>query len=66
MNSNLEAIELSALTQVTGGKDKQPQQPQQPQPADETSWIKNTVKCTRIGGPVLGALCGILTPTPAN
>lgn len=64
MTHNLESIDLSILTQVAGGQ-QQPR-PQQPQPADQTKWIKNTVKCTRIGGPLLGAVCGILTPTPAN
>jgi hypothetical protein len=63
MTNNLEALEVSALHQVTGGKDAP--QPK-PQKADETKWIKNTIKCTKIGGPLLGAACGILTPTPAN
>ena len=56
---------------------KQPTQPvQHPQPTQtptqtqphgnsDTQWISNTVRCARIGGPVLGAICGILTPTPA-
>jgi hypothetical protein len=65
MTSNLEAIEVSALNQVSGGKDQPPAQPK-PEKADETKWIKNTIKCTKIGGPLLGAACGILTPTPAN
>jgi hypothetical protein len=65
MNNQLEAIELSTLDQVAGGADKPQSQQPAPQPSDQTQWIKNTVKCTRIGGPVLGAVCGILTPTPA-
>ena len=62
MTNNFESIDIAILDQVAGGEQKP--QPK-PQPADETKWIKNTVKCTRIGGPILGAICGALTPTPA-
>ncbi|HEX3764991.1 MAG TPA: hypothetical protein VHW23_40125 [Kofleriaceae bacterium] len=64
MTQTFESIDAVALTQVSGGEQKQPSQPQ-PKPSDQTQWIKNTVKCTRIGGPLLGAACGILTPSPA-
>jgi hypothetical protein len=71
MTHNFESIDLAMLTQVAGGKQQQPppqpqprQQPQ-PRPADDSQWIRNTVKCARVGGPLLGALCGVLTPSPA-
>ena len=75
--THFQTIDVVTLTQVNGGQQRPapptpprpPQQsrpPQQPQPADETRWIRNTVRCARVGGPVLGALCGILTPTPAT
>lgn len=86
MTTNFFALDLEALSVVTGGADKpaqpqqqqpQTQQPQtqqprpqpQPQPQphgnSDTQWITNTARCARVGGPILGALCGIFTPTPA-
>jgi hypothetical protein len=70
--SNFHSITLAQLDCVTGGADTQaapapapaPTQPA-PQGGSDTQWIRNTVNCTRIGGPVLGAICGALTPTPA-
>jgi hypothetical protein len=75
--SNVQAITLVQLNCVTGGADAKPAAPttpapQQPAPqpaptggGNDTQWIKNTINCTRIGGPVLGAICGIMTPSPA-
>ena len=74
----LQHLDITQLAAVTGGaaatptpppppKPQQPQQPpQQPkQGGPDTQWIQNTISCARIGGPILGALCGVLTPSPA-
>ena len=49
-----------------------PTQQTAPRPAPPTSngrpkldVVCNTAFCARYGGPVAGAICGILTPTPA-
>lgn len=67
------SVDVVSLSLVTGGQQaqqpSQPQapapQPQQPRGGNDTQWISNAAKCARVGGPVLGAICGALTPTPA-
>jgi hypothetical protein len=71
MTSRFVSIDLGQLRSVTGGADAptappQPPPPQpQPQPGSNTQWMQNAASCARIGGPVLGAICGAMTPTPA-
>jgi hypothetical protein len=70
MTSNFASIDLGQLVSVTGGADAPaapPPPPPQPQPqgGSSTQWIQNTATCTRIGGPILGAICGVMTPSPA-
>lgn len=65
MTNQLQTIDVVTLTEITGGQ-QQPKPQPKPQAADETKWVRNAAKCARVGGPILGALCGVLTPTPAN
>ena len=81
MQTNFASIDLEALHTVVGGADKPAAPPAPtptptpaprptPTPApqrggNDTAWIRNTITCTRSGGPLLGALCGALTPSPA-
>jgi hypothetical protein len=67
MTSNFVAIDLGQLGGVTGGADAPatPPPPPPPQGGSSTQWIQNAATCTRIGGPVLGAICGAMTPSPA-
>lgn len=72
--THFQSVDVVSLACVTGGQQapqpSQPKpQPQQPKPSgggsNDTQWISNAAKCARIGGPLLGAVCGALTPTPA-
>jgi len=79
MSNSFQSIDFAQLNCVIGGAAKPatpapapapapaPRPAPQPAPSggNDTQWIKNTINCARIGGPVLGAICGVLTPSPA-